>query len=81
MMQRETLPFVTIAIPTYNRARSYLPVAVEAARAQSYPLLEIIVADNASSDDTAGFMQSIGDLRLRYLRHPFNIGANRNYNY
>jgi GT2 family glycosyltransferase len=81
MMQRETLPFVTIAIPTYNRARSYLPVAVEAARAQSYPLLEIIVADNASSDDTAGFMQSIGDLRLRYLRHPVNIGANRNYNY
>jgi glycosyltransferase involved in cell wall biosynthesis len=81
MMKHESLPLVTIAIPTYNRAGSYLPVALNAARAQNYPRLEIIVADNASSDDTAAFMQGISDSRLRYLRHQVNIGANRNYNY
>ncbi|MGH7854027.1 MAG: glycosyltransferase family 2 protein [Candidatus Binatia bacterium] len=80
-MQQASLPLVTIAIPTYNRAGSYLPVALNAARAQNYPRLEIIVADNASSDDTASFIQGIRDARLRYLRHQVNIGANRNYNY
>ena len=80
-MQQESLPLVTIAIPTYNRAGSYLPVALNAARGQNYPRLEIIVADNASSDDTASFVQGIRDPRLRYLRHQVNIGANRNYNY
>ena len=80
-MKHESLPLVTIAIPTYNRAGSYLPVALNAARAQTYPRLEIIVADNASSDDTASLLQGITDSRLRYLRHQVNIGANRNYNY
>jgi glycosyl transferase family 2 len=79
-MQHDSLPLVTIAIPTYNRAATYLPVALGSALAQDYPRLEIIVGDNASSDDTAAFIQGITDARLRYLRHPINIGANRNYN-
>jgi GT2 family glycosyltransferase len=80
-MREETLPFVTIAIPTYNRAGSYLPVALRSALAQNYPCLEVLVADNASTDETASLLQGISDKRLRYLRHPVNIGANRNYNY
>jgi len=74
-------PLVTIAIPTYNRAGSYLPAALGSALAQSYPRLEVLVADNASSDDTASLFQSAADKRLRYLRHPVNIGANPNYNF
>jgi glycosyltransferase involved in cell wall biosynthesis len=80
-MREETLPLVTIAIPTYNRAGSYLPVALRSALAQDYPRLEVLVADNASTDETASLVQRISDKRLRYLRHPVNIGANRNYNY
>jgi glycosyltransferase involved in cell wall biosynthesis len=80
-MPQETLPFVTIAIPTYNRAGSYLPVALGSALAQNYPRLEVLVADNASTDETASLLQGITDKRLRYLRHPVNVGANRNYNY
>ncbi len=79
-MQHDSLPLVTIAIPTYNRAGSYLPVALGSALAQRYPRLEVLVADNASSDETASFVRGIADERLRYLRHPVNIGANRNYN-
>jgi|SRR5687767_5683003 len=81
MTQQESWPLVTIAIPTYNRAGSYLPIVLDAARAQNYARLEIIVADNASSDDTASFIQTTSDPRLRYVRHQVNIGANRNYNY
>jgi glycosyltransferase involved in cell wall biosynthesis len=80
-MREQTLPFVTIAIPTYNRAGSYLPVALRSALAQNYPRLEVLVADNASTDETASLFQGIIDKRVRYLRHPVNIGANRNYNY
>jgi glycosyltransferase involved in cell wall biosynthesis len=80
-MPEETLPFVTIAIPTYNRAGSYLPVALRSALAQNYPRLEVLVADNASTDETASLLQGIIDKRLRYMRHTVNIGANHNYNY
>ena len=79
-MQYDSLPLVTIAIPTYNRAGSYLPVALGSALAQRYPRLEVLVADNASSDDTPSFLRGITDERLRYWRHAVNVGANRNYN-
>jgi glycosyltransferase involved in cell wall biosynthesis len=80
-MAQTSLPLVTIAIPTYNRASSYLMLALSSALAQSYANLEVLVADNASTDGTADILQGIGDRRLRYIRQPVNIGANRNYNY
>ena len=80
-MAKTSLPLVTIAIPTYNRAGSYLQMALRSALAQSYPRLEVLVADNASSDNTAAFVQDIADTRLRYVRHQVNIGANRNSNF
>jgi glycosyltransferase involved in cell wall biosynthesis len=58
-----------------------LPIALGAALAQSYPRLEVLVSDNASTDDTASFLQTFADPRLRYLRHSVNVGANENYNY
>jgi glycosyltransferase involved in cell wall biosynthesis len=80
-MERDTLPLVTIAIPTYNRAGSFLPVALRSAFSQSYPRLEVLVADNASTDETPALLQSVTDKRVRYIRHQVNIGANRNYNH
>jgi len=74
------LPLVTIAIPTYNRADSYLRKTIESALAQTYPHVEILVSDNASTDGTPALVRSLGDARLRYSRLGENIGANRNYN-
>jgi glycosyltransferase involved in cell wall biosynthesis len=76
-----SLPLVTIAIPTYNRAGSYLKLAVKSALAQTYPHIEVLVSDNASTDDTPALMQSLADPRLKYTRHQTNIGANQNANY
>ena len=78
-MKSNDLPLVTIAIPTHNRAGSYLPAALGSALAQSYPRLEVLVADNASTDGTAALMRAVTDARLRYLRHPVNVGAHANY--
>jgi glycosyltransferase involved in cell wall biosynthesis len=74
-------PLVTIGIPTYNRAATTLPLALGSALRQTYPALEIIVADNASTDGTATAVGSLQDPRLRYLRHARNTLANDNFNF
>lgn len=74
------LPLVTIGIPTYNRVDGYFPGALAAALAQEYPRLEVLVCDNASTDGTEAFMLAQTDPRIRYVRHPKNVGANANFN-
>jgi glycosyltransferase involved in cell wall biosynthesis len=74
-------PLVTIAIPTYNRANSYLPQALRSALAQTYSNLDIVVADNCSSDDTEAIVRDFHDSRIRYFRHPVNIGAHSNFKF
>jgi glycosyltransferase involved in cell wall biosynthesis len=80
-LNESSLPLVSIAIPTYNRADSYLPQALKSALSQSYSNLEIIVSDNCSTDNTAGFVSSIGDPRVRYFRHDVNIGPTANVSF
>lgn len=76
-----SMPLVTIAIPTYNRATSYLRPCLEGALAQTYPHLEIIVADNGSHDDTPSVVRRYHDPRVRYYRQPRNILPNDNFNF
>lgn len=75
------LPLATIAIPTFNRSAS-LRRALASALAQDYAPLEILVVDNASTDDTAAVCAEIAaaDMRVRCVRHPQNLGASRNFN-
>ena len=76
-----SLPLVSIAIPTYNRANGYLREALQASLGQSYPAIEIIVSDNFSSDNTEEVVKSYSDSRIRYFRQSENIGANNNFNF
>lgn len=71
---------VTIGIPTYNRADGYLREALGAALAQTYPNIEIIVADNASTDDTDRVVADLAGDRVKYVKHPTNLGSQGNYN-
>ena len=76
-----SLPLVTIAIPTYNRAHTYLPLALASALGQTYSNLEIVVSDNCSSDRTAAFVASKKDPRIRYYRQSVAISPNDNFNF
>ena len=69
---------VTIMIPTYNQA-GYIQEAIESALAQTYPEIEVIVGDDASTDDTMQVVASIKDRRLKYVRNPLNLGRTKNY--
>lgn len=66
-------PTVSIAILNYER-RDVLRSALEAARSQRFPLMEIIAVDNASTDGSAEMVRrEFPDVRLVAL--PENIGA------
>jgi glycosyltransferase involved in cell wall biosynthesis len=80
-MVNSFLPLVTIGIPTYDRAGSYLPETLTSALNQIYEDLEIIVADNCSTDNTERYVNNISDPRIRYFRHAKNIRANDNFNF
>jgi glycosyltransferase involved in cell wall biosynthesis len=71
-------PRITIAIPARNRL-PLLKRAIESALAQSFGDFELIVSDNASSDDVAGLVSSFADARCRVIRHSENIGMARNW--
>jgi glycosyltransferase involved in cell wall biosynthesis len=74
-------PLVSIGMPVYNGAR-YIERAIESLRAQTLTDFELIISDNASTDDTRVLCERYTrlDPRIRYLRQSENIGAPRNYN-
>ena len=72
---------VTIGIPTYNRADSYFPHALQCALNQSYGNIEIIVSDNCSTDSTEAVVKNIDDPRIRYFKQKVNIQATDNFNF
>ena len=67
----DNFPGVSIVVPAYNYAR-YLPFAVESARNQDYPNVEVVVIDDGSTDDTAEVMKQFGS-PVRYI-HQENAG-------
>jgi glycosyltransferase involved in cell wall biosynthesis len=71
-------PRVTVAIPTFNRA-AMLPEAIESVLAQTYGDFHLLVADNASTDETAEVVGSYEDRRLEYVRRPENLGLLGNF--
>lgn len=75
-------PLVTIGIPTYNRAED-LWRTLEAIRRWDYPNLDILISDNASTDDTEriGRAAQAADPRIRYVRHPKSLGLYGNHNF
>jgi len=72
-------PLITIAIPTFNRA-TLLRGCIQSALSQTYQNTEILISDNASTDDTPEVLREFNDKRLRVLRQETNIGLVPNFN-
>ena len=66
-------PTVSVVIPTYNLA-PLLPGAVESARAQDWPGLEVIVVDDGSTDGTPAVLERLAAEGVRCFRQE-NAGA------
>lgn len=74
-------PTVSIGLPVYNGER-YIRNALDSLVTQSYSNFELIVSDNASSDNTAEICRAYArnDVRISFYANDRNIGAARNFN-
>jgi glycosyltransferase involved in cell wall biosynthesis len=74
-------PRVSIGVPVYNGQR-YLREALDSILAQTFSDFEVVICDNASTDNTQTICEeySARDSRVRYHRNNVNIGASGNFN-
>ena len=71
---------ISIVIPAYNYAE-FLPAAIDSVLSQGVDNIDILVCDDASTDDTPSVvLRYAGDSRVRYHRNPVNLGAVPNIN-
>lgn len=77
-----TEPLLTVGMPVYNGALS-LAFALDCLLAQTYKNFQIIISDNASTDETREICELYQekDKRISYHRQEKNMGALYNFNY
>ncbi|WP_421799216.1 glycosyltransferase family 2 protein [Haliscomenobacter sp.] len=82
MSSSNHLPIVSVGVPSYNRVES-LERAIDSILAQTYQHLEIVISDNASTDQTEDYVRELmkREPRVRYYRQPVNFGLARNFEY
>lgn len=72
-------PLVSVLLPVYNGA-AYLEGAIESVLAQDYPNFELIIADNASTDETPGIIAAFSDdRRLTVIRTKQTVPRLENF--
>lgn len=75
-----TRPLVSIGMPVYN-GENFIHQAIHSLLTQDYENFELIISDNASTDQTGSICQSYADrdARIRYVRNESNCGASPNH--
>lgn len=68
------MPLVSVILPTYNRAHM-IKDAIDSVLSQTFSDLELIIADDASTDDTEEVVKAISDERIHYFCCEKNGGA------
>ncbi|SDX24573.1 Glycosyl transferase family 2 [Amycolatopsis xylanica] len=66
-LELSTGPKISVIMPTHNRA-GLLPRAVASVLTQAYPNLELVIVDDASSDETPEVIAGFDDPRVRSIR-------------
>lgn len=70
------MPILSIVIPAYNNSR-FLLECVSSVLSQDFRDIEIIIVDDASTDDTPAIIDDLkkSDSRIRAIRHELNQGT------
>lgn len=76
-----SIPKVSLGMPVYNGA-AHLREALAGVLSQTYEDFELVIVDNASTDQTEAMCRNAAamDPRVRYVRNETNIGAAPNFN-
>jgi glycosyltransferase involved in cell wall biosynthesis len=72
-----TTPFFSICIPNFNYSK-YLRLTIESVLQQTFQDFEIIVSDNASTDDSVAMVKSFIDPRITVVKNRLNLGFTPN---
>lgn len=68
-------PLFSVIVANYNNGR-FLPDLVRSMQMQTMSDWELVIADDASTDDSYSHISPfLTDLRIRWVRHPENRGA------
>lgn len=70
---------LSVCIPTYNRPDLVLK-AIESVLSQGFADFELLIHDNSENTLTESAIKQISDNRIKYFRHPNNVGIARNWN-
>lgn len=66
-------PVFSICIPNYNYA-NYIGQTIQSVLDQTYPDYEIVVVDNASTDNSIQVVELFHSERIRLFRNEYNVG-------
>lgn len=82
MQDTRSKPLVSFLVPCFNYAR-YLPECIQSIQKQTFRDFEILILDDASTDETPQLANTLtkADSRISYHRHDKNIGHLQNYNF
>jgi hypothetical protein len=72
-VERMSSPLVSVVIPSYNQAE-FLPATIQSVLNQTYPDFEVLVSDNASTDDSLQVAKSFADPRIKIGVNACNVG-------
>lgn len=72
-------PRFSVFIPIWNEA-AWLPGAIESVLRQTYQGWELVIGDNASSDDLESVANRYGDPRIHYHRWSTHVPIYENFN-
>ena len=71
-------PAVSVCIPVFNGAE-FIYDCIESVLTQSFEDIELLIVDNASTDNTIEICSAFSDARIRIHRGTSNIGAHGNF--
>jgi glycosyltransferase involved in cell wall biosynthesis len=72
-------PLVCICIPTYNAEKTIRETLTSVVN-QGYRNLNILIVDNASTDNTLAVVETFSDPRISIHRNEVNVGGEGNFN-
>lgn len=73
------MALVSICVPTYNSSK-YIEECLDSITNQSFKDFEIIISDNASTDNTIEIIKSKNINNIKIYENNFNIGMAKNFN-
>ncbi|MBW4459961.1 MAG: glycosyltransferase family 2 protein [Nodosilinea sp. WJT8-NPBG4] len=80
-MSNRSVPKLSIGLPLYN-GDIFLGQALDSILSQTFVDFELIISDNASTDQTEAICRNYlaKDSRIHYIRNQENLGASGNFN-